>query len=184
MTSRYNNGKIYSIRSNQTDQIYIGSTCGLLHKRLYQHRFDYKNYKVGSKKLSSFEIIKFPDHYIELLELFPCGSRPELCKREGELMRQHNCVNKYIAGRNQKQHYIDNIESIKIKQKQYRTDNTESLKNYRDQYRTDNVESLKIIQKELYICECWGELRISGKSRHLKTQKHIFYQNLSDFILS
>jgi hypothetical protein len=89
--SKYENGKIYTIRSNQSDKYYIGSTCSPLNKRLYEHKRSYKRYLDGKLKMktASYEIVKFDDAYIELLELFPCQTKIELIKREGELIRQH-----------------------------------------------------------------------------------------------
>ena len=82
--NKYMNGKIYSIRSYQTDKIYIGFTTQPLHKRLFKHRNGYKNYKIHSKKYtSSFEIIKFDDNYIELIEEYPCVNKNLLHRREG-----------------------------------------------------------------------------------------------------
>jgi len=80
---RYKNGKIYTLRSNQTDKFYIGSTCLPLYKRLYKHRNNYNEYLKNNKHyLTSFEIIKLKDCYIELLEDFPCNNKNELEKRE------------------------------------------------------------------------------------------------------
>ena len=77
--TKYENGKIYTIRSYQTDKYYIGSTCSPLSKRLYQHRTDYRQYqKHEHRYVTSCEIIKYDDHYIELLEKFPCSSKNEL----------------------------------------------------------------------------------------------------------
>jgi len=109
--SRYQNGKIYSIRSHQTDKYYIGSSCLDLCKRLYNHRVHYKMYL--NKKynyMSSFEIIKYDDHYIEIIEDYPCNTHRELQKREGELHRQYKneIVNRYLAS--------NTIEEMKIDQ--------------------------------------------------------------------
>lgn len=88
MTDRYANGKIYSIRSPQTNEYYIGSTCLELCKRLYSHRTNYKSFMNGKGNyVSSFELIKLEGHYIELIEIFPCTTKSELLKREGELQR-------------------------------------------------------------------------------------------------
>lgn len=89
---RYQQGKIYAIRSYQTDEIYIGSTCDSLAKRLFGHRN-----KIN--KCTSIQIVQYPDHYIELIELYPCNNRMELNKREGEIIRNHgNAINKNIPG--------------------------------------------------------------------------------------
>ena len=38
----YENGKIYAIRNNVNDMVYIGSTCNPLHKRFYDHKHHMK----------------------------------------------------------------------------------------------------------------------------------------------
>jgi hypothetical protein len=50
-------------------------------------------------------MVQYDDCYIELLELFPCNSKEELCKREGELQRLHidKLVSKRIEGRTRKE---------------------------------------------------------------------------------
>jgi hypothetical protein len=40
----YENGKVYAIRSHQTDEVYIGSTVERLSARMSKHRADYKRY--------------------------------------------------------------------------------------------------------------------------------------------
>lgn len=42
--NKYLNGKIYTIRSHQTDKFYIGSTCSPLHKRLFKHRSNKRDF--------------------------------------------------------------------------------------------------------------------------------------------
>ena len=102
--NKYNNGKIYTIRSPNTDKYYIGSTCNTLTNRFMSH-------KSPSNKCESKEIIDLGEAYIELLENFSCNSKEELNKREGELIREHknNVVNKIVAGRTKKQYKQDNI---------------------------------------------------------------------------
>ena len=111
----YTNGKIYIIRSHQTYQVYIGSTVQTLAKRVGGHRAHYKHHlKRGGNVTTSFEIIKHPDHYIELVEEYPCENKMQLERREGQIMRAtDNCVNKNVAGRNAAEYRIDNVEYIK-----------------------------------------------------------------------
>ena len=99
----YKQGKIYSIRSYKTDKVYIGSTTQPLHKRLYEHKRHYNRWLNGKYGCNScYEIIKYGDAYIELVEYFDCKSKNELEKREGEIIRSIDCVNKMIAGRDKK----------------------------------------------------------------------------------
>ena len=114
--NKYKNGKIYTIRSYQTDLIYIGSTRDALFKRLSYHKKDYKKWINNNKKyMTSFEICKFDDVYIELLLNYPCNDRGELCRKEGEFIRSMECVNSHIAGRTHKQYKIDTKEKLKSK---------------------------------------------------------------------
>ena len=98
--NKYNNGKIYTIRSTTTDKYYIGSTVQPLYKRFHDHKDKYNKYlktkKGGYNR--SYEIFKLGDAYIELLENSPCKNKDELTRREGELIRQYknNLVNHNI----------------------------------------------------------------------------------------
>jgi hypothetical protein len=81
--NRYENGKIYSIRSNQCNEYYIGSTCLTLSKRLYKHKDMFNQWKKNNKTyVSSYEILKFDDVYIELIEEFKCNNKMELLINE------------------------------------------------------------------------------------------------------
>ena len=115
----YQNGKIYAIRSHNTDKFYIGSTCSTLTKRFSEHKHKRNDTTVR-------EIFKYQQYYIELLELYPCNSRIELNKREGELIRLHKdkCVNI------QMKELPLTDEEKKEKQKQYYLDNKEKAKEY------------------------------------------------------
>ena len=116
----YQNGKIYVLRSYQTDDVYIGSTTKRLCDRKSGHRVFYKRWINGKSRIyiASFKLSQFDDMYIELVENFPCNSKEELLKREGEVIRATpNCVNINIAGRTDKEYYQDNKEQLKAKNK-------------------------------------------------------------------
>lgn len=97
----YRNGKIYCLRSHShPEKVYIGSTTQTLAQRLGCHRASYKAYWNNKfNYVTSFEIIQHQDNYIELIENCPCQSSDELRRREGEIMRATDCINKNIAGR-------------------------------------------------------------------------------------
>jgi len=57
--NKYCNGKIYAIRSYQTNKIYIGSTCNKLCKRFNEHKIKKDTYNTTSKI-----ILNFDDAYI------------------------------------------------------------------------------------------------------------------------
>jgi hypothetical protein len=85
----YKNGKIYKLWSPQGDDIYIGSTTQPLYARLSAHK---RRVKCSSKIL--FE--KYDDVRIELIECVPCDNKEQLTKKEGEYIRNNNCVNRAI----------------------------------------------------------------------------------------
>jgi hypothetical protein len=120
----YANGKIYALRTHHSDECYIGSTIRTLKERLALHKCD-----LTTTAKSLFE--KYNDVYIELIELFPCETKAQLNRREGEIMRGFGdkIVNKCIAGRTKhdsnKAYREANKEKIKQSNKAYREANKE-----------------------------------------------------------
>jgi len=207
----YQNGKIYSIRSHLTTDIYIGSTIETLSNRLSQHKKYYENWlNKKTNYTSSFKIIEKDDEcYIELIELYPCNSRIELCRREGEIIRNTICVNKNIAGRTKKQYreehkeilaekekirynnnkqqinertkqyYENNKQIIAEKAKQMYENNKEIIVEKSKQYNQNNKQSIAEKSKQKYTCECGSTLTKYNKSKHEKTKKHQSFVNLN-----
>jgi len=138
----YQLGKIYTVRSLTSPEIYVGSTVAPLCKRMTKHRSDWKNGLVLGKNKLIVENIE--DWYIELYELFPCNLKCELEKREGKIIREIGTLNKNIAGRTKKEYYIDNADKLKEEIKQYRSENKEKAK----QYRADHKEEIKQYDKQ------------------------------------
>ena len=70
--NKYQRGKIYKVASNKTEDIYIGSTCETLSRRLSQHRQDYKKYLKGKHDyITCWEVLKTDDYFIVLIENYP-----------------------------------------------------------------------------------------------------------------
>ena len=172
----YNNGKIYTIRSHQTVGFYIGSTIQPLCKRLEGHKKAYKQYLKDNNKqyCSSYEILKFDDCYIELLENFSCENRDELHKREGEMIRLNIdvVVNKCIPGRTDKEWRIDNKEKIRQNSKQHYETNKEKIRQNSKQHYENNKEHYK---------EKFKQYQIDNKEK-LKEQKKQYYENNKEHI--
>jgi hypothetical protein len=164
MSPNYQNGKVYCIRSHQTEQIYIGSTTQPLSVRFGEHK---------RMDCSSREIMKFEDCYIEILEEFPCANKNELNRREGQLIRLHSCVNKYIAGRTDAEYYVENKTEILEKQKQYYVENKTEILEKQKQYNENNKEQIKEHKNQKYNCFCTGKYTLASKSKHFKTAKHL-----------
>lgn len=159
----YSKGKIYCIRSLQTDKVYVGSTVETLSSRMSKHRYCYKKFLNSSEKYcSSFEILKYEDAYIELIKLYPCSCKSELEREEGQYIREMNCVNKRIAGRTKKEYT-----------KEYKKDNKVKLAIRDKKYREENKEKTN----EKFKCECGGQYTNVNKLKHFKTKKHQKYLN-------
>lgn len=180
---RYQNGKIYAIRSYQTDKMYIGSTCMPLPKRLYAHRKDKIYYEAGKYNyVTSFEMLEFDDHYIDLVEEFPCGNKMQLCRREGEIMRAtENCVNMIVAGRTRAEYRRDNAEQLKEQAKEYhqRPEVKQMKKEYEQRPEVKQKQRLyhqrpevKQHKTEKHTCDCGGKYSTASKARHFKTKQH------------
>jgi hypothetical protein len=108
MISSEYRGKIYRIHADDSGVCYIGSTKGSLDGRLQVHRCYWRNdYQTNKGRYSSSRVFDYAESQglpvqITLVEEYPCESRTELCKREGWYIENYECVNKRIAGRNDK----------------------------------------------------------------------------------
>lgn len=192
MPNKYERGKIYKIVCNETGKIYVGSTTEpTLARRLAGHRGKYKEYLNGGNSISSIEIIKNENYYIELICNAPCNSKDELRVIEGKYIRELDCINKRVAGRTQKQYYIDNKERLKTQHQEYYENNKNKIKDYRitnsdkikerkKKYREDNTDKIKQIMKQKFTCDCGGKYIYSTKARHFKSKKHQKYLNLQN----
>ena len=181
----YQNGKIYCLRSHQTDKIYIGSTIQNLSQRMAKHR---NHYKYKKRYLNSYKLMCYDDCYIELLEKYPCNSREELCKKEGEYIRKLNSTNKRIAGRSTKEYYNDNKEKllndfkerynnnkeeVLKKNKEYYEKNKEKVLNINKKYREKNKEKMSKYYNEKIECKCGKYYTRGNKKRHEKSNRHL-----------
>ena len=164
--------KIYKLVDNTNDNIYIGSTCQSLQRRLQNHECDYKRFLKGlHNNVRSFDIIKNNDYKIELLENCNIKTEDELKTRERYYIEHNECTNKNVPGRTTKEYYIDNKNKILEHKKDYYNDNKEKIK---ASARTNN-ELNKNKLKEKFACSCGSIIRFSDKARHQKSQKHIKY---------
>jgi hypothetical protein len=138
----YANGKIYQIISPNYPLPYIGSTTQLLCKRMVEHR------KPSHwSRCSSRILIEAGDAYIELIEDFPCDNKEQLNRREGEIMRGRDCVNRNIAGRTQKEYQHDNPELVKIWANNYREANREAIRVQQKAHNEANREAISSKRK-------------------------------------
>ena len=104
----YENSKIYKIVDNKNKECYIGSTTKSLAERIAHHRYAYKNGMGSLKSFEMFDKYGLENCKINLLMNYPCVNRKDLEKKEGEFIRNMECINKNIAGRTKKQYYKEN----------------------------------------------------------------------------
>ena len=175
----YQNGKIYTIRCRTDDtKIYVGSTTMTLSKRIAEHR-------CASKKQTQTiwynNVEDWGDWYIELYEDCPCENKEQLCRREGEIIREIGNLNKDIAGRSRKEWATDNPEKVKATSKKYHENNSEKVKAsvkkyyekhheerlaYKKAYREANKE--KIAE---YRAKYWLNVEVQNKDEVNRKQK-------------
>ena len=149
--NKYQNGKIYKIISKEMPGlVYYGSTIQTLKQRMTKHMN-------SSNTSCSKALFAYGTPEIILIEDYPCCSRKKLERREGEYHRGNECINKYVAGRTDKEYYIDNKEIISEQNKIYRENNKEIISEQK---------------KEKYDCECGGKYTRGHKARHIKSDKH------------
>mgnify|MGYP005861267615 CR=1 FL=1 len=150
----YQNSKIYRIISNNTNRQYIGSTVQPLSVRLAGHKKDYKRYQNGKTHyVTSFDIFEDGNYRIELICNYPCNSKAELHSKEGEYIRDLECVNRCIAGRTKKEYDVKYREQNKA-------------------YRFEKIE-----------CKCGSSVSRNQISRHRRTNKHQRYINKDKLLI-
>jgi len=189
--SDYSQGKIYKIISSECDLVYYGSTVETLKERLQNHKRTYDMYLKGTYHyVTSFEIIDKGNYQIVLVEDYPCESRKELELREGEYIKNNECVNRIVPRRTPDEYYKDNHERILKQRKQYREANAEKILEYQEQYRDTNREKINQRQKnynklnkeiinQKIICEiCSLEIGKRYKKKHQKTKKCLEHKNI------
>ena len=168
-------GRIYMLTCNVTGLQYIGSTIQSLRERLRKHKQNYIEFLNGKfdHELSSFEILKCNDYYIELIEEIEIDIRQDLYDIENIYIQNIKCVNKYIA---------PSGLSKKEKDHQYYVEHKKKYNERSKQYRIDNKEFITEQKKKKYTCECGSTLTTSHKSRHEKTKNHQEYLKNKKYI--
>ena len=161
--SKYENAKIYKIVDAGYNKCYIGSTCEDLSQRMARHRHNYSSYQRNKSKfltsLQLFEEYGLDNCKIELIENFPCQSIEELRCREGYYIKEFDCVNKIIAGRNDKEYRQDHRDHIlKLKREDYerhKEDRSHKAKEYYQQNKDYIQERLECPVCKCLVRRCW-----------------------------
>jgi hypothetical protein len=185
----YQNGKIYKIESPDGDMVYIGSTARqYLSQRMMKHRNSYNRWKKEKKEshVTAYDI--FDKYGIEnctivLLESFPCNSKDELKAREGEYIRNMECVNKVIPGRNKKEYYNDNKDLISENYKKYYYDKRNKILEIHKQYYMSNKEKILNCVKCYYennkekVLDYQHNYRSNNKEKIIESREKYYEKN-------
>jgi hypothetical protein len=156
-------GYIYLIYNDVNNYIYIGSCINNINKRLYNHRYN-KTTSLYKYINSNGNDINWDNLKIREIDFIDTDDIIELRKKEGEYIKtfkkdnNYNVINCFIAGRNDKEYYIDNkdvISSVYLRKtgktkdqiKQYNK-STEKTYNYYKNYRDKNKDKIKSYQYE------------------------------------
>lgn len=178
MVVDYGNGKVYKICSFQTDKIYVGSTTQQLCNRIAKHKINKKNYENGKYNyVTSYDILKYDDAKIILMENYPCNTKTELEARERYYIENNNCVNKYIPvrakGEADKVYYEKNKDERNRKRAEDRKNNPEKWAEYDSNQWKKHKDKINERRNEKFTCECGLECTKRNKLRHIKTKKHL-----------
>ena len=173
---------------------YYGSTADLI-KRKSNHKRNYnewvKNGRPINTKCSSVHILDNGDWKMEKIDEI-VGERWEAKKKEGEFIRNNDCINIQIASRTRKEYRVDNKGQIAQKQKQWKNanknkisqknkewydENKDEIKKKKKEYYDKNKQSISEKRKEKITCECGAMVSKQYLSQHRKTTKHIDFIN-------
>lgn len=152
----YQQGKIYTLRCRtDNDLIYVGSTTQPLSKRWGGHKKDSNRDK--ERLLYTTINDDWSNWYIELYELYPCESKIELCRKEGEIIREIGTLNSDIAGRTKQE---------------WANENREWNKNWRENNKNKIKENF-IKWNEKVECICGCIVNKQNLLKHSKRKIHI-----------
>jgi len=113
----------------------------------------YKSWLAGKNNyVTSYEIVKYDDFYIEIVEKYPCKSKEELLTRESHYIKSEKCVNRYIPGRTSKQWNEDNHEKVLENKRRYHRENREEILEKKRLYHIENRDEI-LEKKRLYHIE-------------------------------
>ena len=187
---------IYTLRSrSREDLVYIGATTQTLANRMGGHR---RNFMYWKEKRAGFEtayeILEMGDEYIELLEEYPCENVDQLRRRQGELIRSMECVNKRDPGR------CKTCEHGRQRSRCKPCGGSEICEHDRLRSRCKPCEGFGRCEEhgriksecrpcggaraQRMICDCGSSIFRYNFSQHRHTKKHKVWKEIHDFIMS
>ena len=175
--NRYNNTKIYKMYDPISEYYYIGSTCGTLTKRLYEHKHvairqpERKVYKFfNSIGWENVKIVLLEEHFLEnknqqlreenrVIEMYLHDEKCLNCLRpfvpiEEQKEHQRELIKKYYENNKEKcrimnkKYYEENIESCKLSRQKYYQEHKEEHYQYGKHYRREHIEEYRASQRK------------------------------------
>ena len=178
----YKNAKIYKIVNDIDDEVYIGSTCQPLSKRMAEHRASMKTKRDGKIKLyQHMTNVGVENCKILLIEETPCENIEQLRKIEGEYIRKFGTLNGNMAGRSASEYKKEFAERYKPRKKEYREKKRDILNLKNREYYEMKKDEINQKHKELYAemtktkitCEiCGGVHNKKNTPNHKRSKRH------------
>ena len=183
--SDYSKALIYKIscKNPEITDCYVGSTVDLT-ARIQQHLHfcnspNHKNYShyVYQVIRRNGGLNNWP---IEKVEDYPCSSYEELVNRQKEVFDElgatlNNNVPNRPIGEYNKEYHVKNKDKISEYNKERYEKNKDKMKEYQKTYRDRNIDKIMTQKNTKVDCECGGKYTLSGKARHIRSQKHQNY---------
>jgi len=173
----YQKSKIYKLYSPLKNLVYIGSTTQAISQRLAEHISRKKN---KTYDCASYLVLECEDYKIEILEEYPCNNKQQLLKKEGEYIRNNECVNRNISGQTRKEYWNTYYKNNQEHLKEYKKNNQEHIKQHRQKYYEDNkeeiLEKMKINSANHYEKNKEQILLYQKNCREIKKQNNAIYK--------
>ena len=149
----FDNAKVYCIKNYINNEIYVGSTCQPLSKRMAKHRSSMNAEAKKDRKLyQEMRKIGVEHFYIELLEEVKCNNIEQLRMKEGKYITQIGTLNGLVNGRTKEE--LVQTEEYKRKKKEidrnWYLNNKERVADYGKQCREEHKDYIKEWKKNNY----------------------------------
>ena len=185
--NRYENGKIYKVVDVGFNKCYIGSTCEMLSKRMERHRNSYRKYlrtdEMETRCHLLFDEFGVENCKIMLIENYPCNSKEELFRKEGEYIQNLDCINRYVAGRTRQAHFKEHAEEIRERNRQHKKivyeQNPQIYKDRVKAYQEKNKDVVIPQRKKRY--EAKREEILKRQKDNREANKEIFNQRRREY---
>ena len=112
------------------------------------------------------------------MELFSCNSKEELHKREGEFIRENECVNKFIPGRTQAEYAREHRPEAAARMQKFRSnlsaEKKEAIRQKQKESREQNKDEISAKRMMKVLCPVCGiSVCYASIARHEQTIKHM-----------